>query len=108
MEALAGVKYFLVHDDEQVLKPPLYDKLALSGEIQGNKYKVYEASESLPLAFCYADTLSREEYDRMDPLQRQDVLTQAMVLETDADSSHETVHSSHSTDSYTKLLSTTP
>lgn len=107
MEALAGVKYFLVHDDEQVLKPPLYDKLALSGEIQGNKYKVYEASESLPLAFCYADTLSREEYDRMDPLQRQDVLTQAMVLETDADSSHETVHSSHSTDSYTKLLSTT-
>lgn len=64
MEALAGVKYFLVHDDEQVLKPPLYDKLALSGEIQGNKYKVYEASESLPLAFCYADTLSREEYDR--------------------------------------------
>ena len=43
----------------------------------------------------------------MNPLQRQDVLTQAMVLETDTDSSHETVHSSHSTDSYTKLLSTT-
>lgn len=105
MEALAGVKYFLVRDGENVLKPPMYDDLVASGDIQGNEYAVYESSTTLPLAFYYDKTLSRDEYDQMNLLQRQDALTQAMVLEGNIESSSKDDATDKSVDSYTTLLS---
>jgi uncharacterized membrane protein YfhO len=80
MEALAGTKYFLTltHDDD--LLPPLYKTVVARGEVAGGDYSVYETEEVLPLAFFYDSSISERKYRSMDLMQRQDALTQSVVL----------------------------
>lgn len=81
LEALAGTKYFLTPTKDNTLLPPLYRTEAKRGEIAGTQYSVYEASEVLPLAFFYDSSISEDDYYRMGLMERQDSLTQSVVLE---------------------------
>lgn len=80
LEALAGTKYFEVPTNDQRLLPPLYSTKVAEGAVKQVDYSVYQADTVLPLAFVYSQALSRADYDRLSLAQRQDALTQAVVL----------------------------
>lgn len=84
LEALAGTKYFIVGDSDASLLPPSFDKKISTGLIGDKSYSVYENSDSLPLAFCYSKWISREDYNQMDLLHRQDALTQGVILDSES------------------------
>ena len=81
MEALAGVKYFIVPTNDTSQLPPLYSTKIAEKKIKDTSYSTYEADIVLPLAFTYDKALSRSEYEGFDIAGRQDALTQAVVLE---------------------------
>lgn len=80
MEALAGSKYFLTLTHDDGLLPPLYRTVVAQGEVAGGDYSVYEADKVLPLAFFYDSSISEDDYRSMSLMQRQDSLTQSVVL----------------------------
>lgn len=81
MEALAGVKYFIVPTNDTSQLPPLYSTKIAERKVGKTSYSAYEADTVLPLAFVYDEAITRDEYDSFDMAMRQDVLTQAVVLE---------------------------
>lgn len=81
LEALGRVKYFLVPSDDDSMLPPLYRTKVSEGSAAGRSYSVYEADDVLPMAFVYDSAVSRDEYDSLSILKRQDLLTQSVVLE---------------------------
>ncbi len=81
MEALAGVKYFVVPAKDTSQLPPLYSTKVAEKNIDGTSYAAYEADTVLPLAFAYGRAIPRSEYEGFDIAERQDALTQAVVLE---------------------------
>lgn len=81
MEALAGVKYFIVPTSDTSQLPPLYSTKIAERKVGKTSYSAYEADTVLPLAFVYDEAITRDEYDSFDMAMRQDVLTQAVVLE---------------------------
>lgn len=81
MEAMAGVSNFLVPADDTSMLPPLYQTLVAQGEVKGEEYAAYQAETTLPLAFTYDSAISRSAYDAMSIAERQDALTQSVVVE---------------------------
>lgn len=85
MEALAGTKYFVVNDQDLNLLPSLFNDKVASGVVDGQNYGVYKASSVLPLAFCYPSWISSTDFEKMSLMQRQDTLSQAVVIENPGD-----------------------
>lgn len=84
LETLAGVKYYVVPDEASTSSAFNYDdadNLVAQGIVRGQNYLVYEWSDTLPLAFTYDRSITREQYDSMTPLQRQESLLQGVVVE---------------------------
>ncbi len=50
-------------------------------------YAIYENSYTLPLGYTYSNYLTREAYDKMTPLEKQEALLQTAVLEDSAETS---------------------
>lgn len=44
-------------------------------------YQVYENEYSLPLGYTYSDIISKTDFDKLSPLEKQEVMLQAVVLE---------------------------
>lgn len=90
MEAMAGVTNFLVPSNDTSMLPPLYRTLVAQGTVKEEDYAVYQAENTLPLAFTYDSAISRSSYDSMSIAERQDVLTQSVVVDnpTQDDSSN--------------------
>lgn len=90
MEAMAGVTNFLVPANDTSMLPPLYRALVAQGTVKEEDYAVYQAENTLPLAFTYDSAILRSSYDSMSIAERQDVLTQSVVVDnpTQDDSSN--------------------
>jgi len=90
MEAMAGVTNFLVPANDTSMLPPLYRTLVAQGTVKEEDYAVYQAENTLPLAFTYDSAISHSSYDSMSIAERQDVLTQSVVVDnpTQDDSSN--------------------
>jgi uncharacterized membrane protein YfhO len=86
MDALTGVKYFVVPSADTSKLPPLYSTKVAEKTIKGISYSAYQAEITLPLAFMYSSAISEEEYKSYDLPKRQDSLTQSVVLENGASS----------------------
>ena len=86
MEALAGVKYFVVPTADTSKLPPLYTTKVGEKTTKGVSYSAYKADVTLPLAFMYDSAISEEEYKSYSLAKRQDSLTQSVVLENGASS----------------------
>ena len=84
MEALAGVENFIVPSNDTSMLPPLYRTLVAQGTVKNVDYSVYQTDSDLPLAFVYDSSISRSTYDSMTLAQRQDMLTQSVVLDDGA------------------------
>lgn len=78
-ETLAAVKYAVLHAEQLPRAPYGYERredVSFDGEI----YCLLENTNALPIGWFYNKTVSAEEYMPLNPLQRQEVKLQALVL----------------------------
>lgn len=80
LDALMSVKYFVTTEDETNL-PALFTKKIGEKEIGGQIYHAYKTDSNLPLGYTYDSYISRESYEKMTALQRQQALLQGVVME---------------------------
>ncbi len=82
-ETLMGVKYYVV-PQEKAKAPYGYDETPIYTELSGEqRYEVYETENSIGKAFVYDSYISRSDYNKLTPLQRQEALLQGVVVEDD-------------------------
>lgn len=89
LELVSGVGGF-VSVQGSALVPYGYGELAGSAQDESGAYDLHAASNETSLAFAYDAVLLRSDYDSLSPLQKQEALTQACVIEDgDAERLHE-------------------
>ena len=82
LETLFGVKYALCAPDSTGALPALFDSQAVqAAEIGGSTVAVYPNTAALPIGYTAQNQISRETYDALTPLQKQDALLDGVVLE---------------------------
>ncbi|MGM9537429.1 MAG: YfhO family protein, partial [Candidatus Onthomonas sp.] len=79
--ALAAVKYYVAEGGEQAP----YGFQAVES-LKDGAYTLYENEYALPLGYTYSSYITREEYDQLTPLEKQQVMLESAVLEQPADS----------------------
>ena len=76
LDTLSGVRYYVTKKDETKQLPYGFEKV---GKKYG--YTVYENKYALPAAYTYDTFLTRDIYDSMTALERQEALMQSMLIE---------------------------
>ncbi|MBR4461136.1 MAG: YfhO family protein [Erysipelotrichaceae bacterium] len=74
--SLGNVRYYLT--------PEGYDDLLPYGYVYVktlNGYDLYEDTNALPLAYTYANAISYEKWDAMDPVMKEEAMMQAIVID---------------------------
>lgn len=83
LNALASVRYYVNENIKEGL-PYGYNKSESVTILKDRKYQEYQIVENeyaLPLGYTYESYSTREEYDEMSPIQRQQALMQSILLE---------------------------
>ena len=80
-EALANVKYYMTTRDGEQNVPYGYE---LDEEASGEYYQIYQNQHSLSLGYTYDTWIAAEDYEKLDPLERQQIMKEAVVLEQEA------------------------
>lgn len=84
LEALLGGKYYVASNEAEDEVPAGYVKVADLGEAHnGLTYSLYETDFALPLAFVYDSWVPQAFYDELNLVERQELLTQSVVLPDD-------------------------
>lgn len=83
LSTLAGVKYLVTSAKEMV---PFGYQLIKEESTENKTYYLYENQFTLPLGYGYQSYVSREVYEALNPLQKQEIMLRAAVLEEPADS----------------------
>ncbi|MBD5542784.1 MAG: YfhO family protein [Lachnospiraceae bacterium] len=81
LEALAAVRYFVIQEDGQGYLPYAYTKQNGDVVLDGMRYIAYEDENALPMGVTFEHYLSRQEYEKLDVLKKQEALLQAVVVE---------------------------
>lgn len=81
LEALAAVRYFVIKDEGQGYLPYAYKKQNGDIILNGVRYMAYEDENALPVGVTFERYLSRQEYEKMDVLKKQEALLQGVVVE---------------------------
>ncbi|MBM7000289.1 YfhO family protein [bacterium] len=87
LDALLGVKYYYVYDNERLLAPYQFDTTSpiATGAMTWGNASLYETDEVAPLAFVSDDYITRGEYLALPMIDRQNALLQTIVLDDDAE-----------------------
>lgn len=80
LHALASVRYYVSEDPNASLPYSFTDTEVR--EYLGDNYYVSKTEETLPLGYTYEGYISREDYESMSYIERQQALTQGLVCET--------------------------
>lgn len=85
--ALLGMRYYVYRNDGSDSLPYGFSKdhMVAQRDIMGTNFQVYEADRHLPLGFAYDKSLKRSDYLGLAPVQRQQALLQAVVLDDAAE-----------------------
>lgn len=86
-DTLAGVKYFLTSDMAAV---PYGYSFVKESDADGHKYYLFRNDYALPLGYTFENYILKEDYDRLDALEKQTVLLYAAVLDQETDYAVET------------------
>ncbi len=78
LSTLAGVKYLVTSAKEMV---PYGYQLIKEESTESKTYYLYENQFSLPLGYGYQSYVAREVYETLNPLQKQEIMLRAAVLE---------------------------
>lgn len=86
LDMLAGVKYFVVPEENKGLLPYGYDTFVNGGTLgEESPYEVkaaaYENRDVLPLGFASDQYIARERYEKMSVTEKQQALLQGIVVE---------------------------
>ena len=79
-EALANVKYFMTAAGDGQQVPYGF---ALDQEASTEEYSIYKNQYPLAFGYTYDTVISREDYEKLSPLERQQVMLEAAVTETE-------------------------
>ncbi len=79
LTALASVKYYV--SDEASSIPYGYHKAGETQKEDGTTHYLYENGQALPLGYTYDTFMSRENYDKLSPLEREQTLLSTAVVE---------------------------
>jgi len=77
IDLLSGAKYFVAKDSNAFRVPHSYTKTDTSL----NGFDVYVTKAALPVAFTYDRVISRETYDSLEPIAKQEALLEGCVVE---------------------------
>lgn len=80
-EILCGVKYYMVPSGKARALYGYGSTPCFSTRIRGQLFDVYKAENTLGKAFTYSSCIPKSEYDKLTPLQRQEALLQAVVVD---------------------------
>lgn len=84
LDYVLGAKYYISSTEAADSIPDGYVKIADLGEAHnGLSYELYETDRALPLAFTYDSVVTQQDYEELDLVQRQELLTRALVLAVD-------------------------
>ena len=75
---LAAVRYYTANKKDCDLVPFGY---TLNEELSTEKYNVYENENALPIAYAIDSYITKEKYDAYSPIEKQEALMQAIVLD---------------------------
>lgn len=90
LNALCGVGYFVAEDASGIKKyvPYGFERIKDSGEeevsdtAEGTKeYRVYENENALPLGYTYTEVITREKYDKLSSVEKQEAMLQGVLLD---------------------------
>ena len=87
LQALLGVKYYAFRNDGTDTAPYGFDAASPTAarQVMGIDYQLVPATASLPVGFAFDQAISRDDYLALSPVQRQQALLQAVVLDGEAD-----------------------
>ena len=77
---LAGIRYYTAPSDKRLPAPYGFEYVP---GMSAGKYKLYENRYALPIGYTFRNYISREQFDAMGPIERQEALLQGAVLEMD-------------------------
>jgi uncharacterized membrane protein YfhO len=81
MDALASVKYFVIADGAQQYMPYGFNEEVGSFKAYRRMlYRAYKTKNYLPLGYTYSDYIPYSVYEKLDSVQRQQILLQGAVL----------------------------
>ena len=80
LHALASVRYYVTENPNSYVPYPFSNTQAY--EYLGDSYYVSESSCTLPLGYTYEGYITKEQYNSMTYIQRQQALAQGLVCET--------------------------
>lgn len=84
LDYVLGAKYYISSTEAADSVPDGYVKIADLGEAHnGLSYELYETDRALPLAFTYDSAVTQQDYEELNLVQRQELLTRALVLAVD-------------------------
>ncbi len=92
--SLASVKYYVTANENRV---PYGFEAVETVEGEDETVTVYENRNALPLGYTYTSYVTQEEYEAMTPLERQQVMLESAVIDT------ETELLTHDEDTYTEV-----
>ena len=75
---LAGIRYYTIPSS---LKAPIPYGYEYVPEMSNEEYSLYENRYALPIGYTFRNYISREQFDSLGPIQRQEALLQGAVLE---------------------------
>ncbi|XME01066.1 YfhO family protein [Lachnospiraceae bacterium C1.1] len=81
LQALSSVKYLLVKEGSESKVPHGYHTTGESVESDDGKILAYEADNPLSLGYTYDSWVSEEDFEKMDPSERQEAMLNGVVLE---------------------------
>lgn len=82
LEALMGVNHYFTSSDNPV-KPIGFNQLEAEGIINGRRLQSYKPDENNSLFYSFEKTISYDEFNRLNPYEKQQVLLQACVVDSD-------------------------
>ena len=74
--SLANVKYYVNGKDDKHLIPYGFTKIK-----ENNEYELYQNSYALPFGYTYESSVDYKWWDSLNPVEKQEVLTKAVVVE---------------------------
>ncbi len=81
LEMLLGARYFIASKSTLDLVPPIYTKVSELGKAyNGGRYFLYECDNVLPMAFVYDAAVSQNDFDKLNLVERQELMTKAVAL----------------------------
>ena len=77
-EALANVKYYMTEEDGEKYVPYGYK---LREDLSADGYEIYENQYPLQFGYTYDTTIARSYYEKLTPLEKQQVMMEAVLVE---------------------------